>query len=346
MKLVVLYEELAPYFLVNIEKFADTYQVPVMIICKQVNSVAPFQFQTQSKYLEIIYRENFSVAQLIEKIRLFQPTALMQAGWIYPPYFEITRQLKLSNNILLMDNQWENTIRQRLGSIYFQWKYKSLFHKALVPGSKQKLFARHLGFEEKNIATGFYCCDTHLFEKVYFQRKEKKERHYTFLYTGRYVAEKNIELLWQAFAEICEEYPNQWQLLCAGKGNIKPVQHPQITHLGFIQPKELSNILMRTDVFILPSIFEPWGVVIHEMATAGLPIISSTKVGANEYFVKQGENGYIFKPNNKQELKDYMLKVINMPDDEYFQMCEKSYEYAQKINTDDWIKKIYHLCQI
>lgn len=346
MKLLVLYEELAPYFLVNIERFADAYQIPVMIICKSVNPVAPFKFEVSSPYIQIIYRDGKSLEELFDMVKQFNPTCLMQAGWIFKPYFEITRKLNLRRNILLLDNQWKNTFRQNIGSIYFKWKYKKLFHKALVPGLKQKEFAKHLGFDDRDIEIGFYCCDTPLFESVYVQRKSRKKRNYTFLYTGRYAEEKNVEMLWKAFAELCDEYPNNWQLMCVGKGDIPPYSHKQITHLGFLQPKELLDVLYKTDVFVLPSKFEPWGVVIHEMATAGLPVISSSEVGANEFFVKHNENGFIFHPEDKAQLKKHLRTMMELKDEEYFRMCDKSYELSQQINTQDWIKKIYHLCKL
>lgn len=346
MKLVVLYEELAPYFLNNIQYFADYYKVPVLIIAKSPNPVAPFHFQNASPYLEIIYREQYTIQEIIHKIQAFEPTTLMQAGWIFPSYFEVVQNLKLPRNILLLDNQWENTLRQNIGSIYFRWKYKHLFQKAFVPGYKQKEFARHLGFTDGEIELGFYCCDTKVFENVYLKRKQEKKRHYKFLYLGRYAPEKNIEMLWQAFMEVCNDRSHQWTLLCAGKGNIAPFQHPKIIHLGFLQPHELPDILAQVDVFVLPSKFEPWGVVIHEVTTAGLPVISSSKVGANEFFVEHQKNGFIFHPDNKQELKNYLIKMIELPDDNYFLMSEHSYNLSQKITTHTWIQKIYHLCKV
>ncbi|MCX7728400.1 MAG: hypothetical protein N2203_02910, partial [Bacteroidia bacterium] len=196
MKLLILYEELAPYFLVNIEKFAQTYQVPVLIVCKSTNPVAPFQFEFNSEYIEVVYREKYSFKDLYQYIKKFQPTVLMQSGWIFKPYFEIARQLKLPNNILLFDNQWHNTIRQMAGSLYFRMRYKRLFQKAFVPGNNQKEFAKKLGFNDGNIETGFYCCDTETFEKIYFQKKMNRKRNYTFLFAGRYAPEKNVQTLW------------------------------------------------------------------------------------------------------------------------------------------------------
>ncbi len=346
MRLLVLYEELAPYFLENITSFAEHFQVPVLIVAKNVNPVAPFKFQTESEFVQIINRESCSFEDILNEIKAFQPTCLMQAGWIYKPYFEITKRLQLKRNILLIDNQWENTLRQNIGSVYFRIKYKSLFHKAFVPGTKQKTFAKHLGFKEEDIELGFYCCDTQLFEQVYIERQKQKKRYYTFLFIGRYAPQKNITMLWEVFVEVCKEHPNLWQLNCVGKGAIPAIEHPQIRHLGFLQPQDLQKVLLETDVFVLPSTFEPWGVVVHEVTTAGIPIICSEKVGSMEFFVRHKENGFIFSSTNKQELKTCILEMIQMNDADYFEMCNVSYQLSQQINSEKWIQKIYHLCNI
>ncbi|MCX7729577.1 MAG: glycosyltransferase, partial [Bacteroidia bacterium] len=173
-----------------------------------------------------------------------------------------------------------------------------------------------------------------------------RKRNYTFLFAGRYAPEKNVQTLWNVFIELCEEYPNNWILLCAGKGNVPAIQHPQIKHLGFLQPNELADVLLNTDVFILPSKFEPWGVIIHEVTTAGLPVITSNTVGANDFFVRHQENGFIFDINCKKELKQYLIYMMKVSDEEYFRMSDKSYELSTQVTTQNWIKKIYHLCKI
>lgn len=346
MRLLILYEELAPYFYNNIQYFADTFKIPVRIVTKHINPVAPFQFQKKSAFVEVWNRDLLSFDHLFQKIQTFSPTCLMQSGWIYKPYFEITKRLSLSKTILLLDNPWENKWRQHIGCLYFKWRYKHLYQKAFVPGNKQKEFAKHLGFDEKDIETGLYCCDTPVFEKLYQIRQASRKRHYKFLYVGRYAPEKNIEILWRAFAKACAEYPNHWQLLCVGKGNITPVVHPQIHHLGFLQPERLLPVILQSDVFVLPSTFEPWGVVLHEMTTAGLPVITSNKVGANELFVQPQKNGYIFLANNEEELKTYLIEMMRLSDDAYFMMADISFELSKKVNTTHWIQKIYHFCKV
>jgi glycosyltransferase involved in cell wall biosynthesis len=48
------------------------------------------------------------------------------------------------------------------------------------------------------------------------------------------------------------------------------------------------------DVFVLPSAFEPWGLVVNEALCFGLPVITSDKVGATGDLVQEGINGFIY----------------------------------------------------
>ena len=61
--------------------------------------------------------------------------------------------------------------------------------------------------------------------------------------------------------------------------------------LGFVQPDDLPAVLERAGCLVLPSRFEPWGVVVHEAAAAGLPIVCTPVCGAATRLVLDGYNG-------------------------------------------------------
>ena len=69
-----------------------------------------------------------------------------------------------------------------------------------------------------------------------------------------------------------------------------PVDSNVIVH-GYKSAYEIANIAVDCDAFILPSIYEPWGVVIHEMVSIGLPLIISRQVGAGDTFFQENLNG-------------------------------------------------------
>ena len=66
------------------------------------------------------------------------------------------------------------------------------------------------------------------------------------------------------------------EINCSGGGTF-PVDTKilNIENKGFIQPKYLNDLLLNSSALILPSRYEPWGVIVHEAAAAGLPIIIS-----------------------------------------------------------------------
>jgi glycosyltransferase involved in cell wall biosynthesis len=346
MKLLVLYEELAGYFISSIEHFAQTTKMEVVIIHKSSNAVAPFKLET-SQFIQLKNRDEISEQQLYDFVNSWVPNYIFCGGWIHKPYLKICKNAKGKVPIALaFDNQWTGNLKQRLAAIYAQFYFKKLFDKAFVPGTKQKQFAEKIGFKEKDIFTGVYCCDYNLFSSIYKDSLKTKQSHFpkVFLYTGRYSQEKGITDLWDAFVEL--EDHKSWELWCVGIGAIPPINHPKIKHFGFIQPKDLAPIIEKSGVFILPSHFEPWGVVVHEYAAAGFPILCSTKVGASEVFLEDTINGFSFAPGNKSEIKNVLNKVIQMDEKKLIEMSVKSHQISAKINNETWTASLKQLFEI
>lgn len=136
---------------------------------------------------------------------------------------------------------------------------------------------------------------------------------------------------------------NDWELWCLGTGDVQPIAHPKIKHFGFVQPADLVTFIEQTGVFVMPSRFEPWGVVMQEFAAAGFPIISSDEVGAAEAFVADGENGYIYGAGDVAGLKACFDKIADMPEEKLRRMGVVSIQKAMKITPAKWIETIMSL---
>jgi glycosyltransferase involved in cell wall biosynthesis len=81
-------------------------------------------------------------------------------------------------------------------------------------------------------------------------------------------------------------------------------------------------------------------VVVHEYASAGFPILCSDKVGANDMFLSDNMNGFVFKAGNIAQLKEKLNKFTSMPDKELCTMSQKSFELASKLTPDIWSDKL------
>jgi hypothetical protein len=88
---------------------------------------------------------------------------------------------------------------------------------------------------------------------------------------------------------------------------------PTVFLPGFRQIAELPQFYAHAGCFVHPALEEPWGLVINEAMACGLPILSSSNVGAAEELVDDGVNGWCFDAENVDEMAALMRK-ISAPD--------------------------------
>lgn len=345
-RIVFLYTEIATYFLACIEKLATHPNIEIVVIRWPLNKEAPFDF-TFSSSISFHSRTDFtSDDKLIEFVDTLNPSIIYCSGWIDKGYLKVCKKYKKNIPVIVgVDNQWLGDLKQQIARIVSPFKILNHFSHCWVPGILQKEYALKLGFKKENILTGFYSCDFDFFYNQYLENKEEKKKAFPkrFIYVGRYYEFKGIKNLWKAFLEVQNEMPNEWELWCLGVGDVEPIVHPKIKHFGFVQPAELKTYIKNTGVFVLPSFFEPWGVVVHEYASAGFPIICTDKVGARTAFVENNYNGYIYESGDINALKAALIKMINSDNEKLFEMGNKSVEKAKQITPEIWVKQLVAL---
>ncbi len=343
-RIIFLYTEIAEYFLACCKALLNE-DVEIHIVRFPVNKEAPFKF-VFSEGITVYERNNYNDSQLLELVIKIRPSEIICSGWIDKGYLKICKHFKgLIPTILTLDNHWRGDLKQQIAKIISPFYLHKRFSNCWVPGSLQKEYAIKLGFKEVQILSGFYSCDFEYFHKQYLENKDKKVKLFPkrFIYVGRYYEFKGIRNLWKAFDELQNESPNEWELWCLGTGEIEPIVHPKIKHFGFVQPTELSSYLENTGVFVLPSFFEPWGVVVHEFASAGFPIICSDKVGARTAFVENNYNGYIYNSDSVAELKVAMKKIVMTDSFGLNSMAERSVDKSKGITPDIWAQQLMKL---
>lgn len=81
---------------------------------------------------------------------------------------------------------------------------------------------------------------------------------------------------------------------------------------GYITfPKNVIYYKMA-DIFVLPSEYEPWGLVVNEAIIMGLPVVVSSHVGCREDLIQNGKNGYIFENNDREDLTRCLQQTLNL----------------------------------
>ncbi|MHB8302644.1 MAG: glycosyltransferase family 4 protein [Acidobacteriaceae bacterium] len=84
--------------------------------------------------------------------------------------------------------------------------------------------------------------------------------------------------------------------------------------LGFRNQSELPRYYDLCDVFVLPSIHEPWGLVVNEAMNAGRPVIVSDQVGCQPDLIVDGENGCVFPACDVPALARALERVLSDPE--------------------------------
>ncbi len=340
MIFLFLYTEIAEYFLACCKELSKHGEVN--IIRWPVNKEAPFQFQ-EHQSLKIYSKSDYDFNQLKQLVANINPDVIICSGWIDKDYLKLTKQyFKKIPTIMTCDTHWNGSFKQRLATVISRFTLLNIFSHAWVPGQIQKQYVLNLGFKEQNIQTSFYSCDLEHFETIYQSQKAKKQSQFPkrFLYVGRYYEFKGIKELWQAFIEMQTEQPNEWELWGLGIGDIEAINHPKIKHFGFVQPKDLATYTSQTGVFILPSRFEPWGVVVHEFAASGFPLLLSDAVGAKESFLQEHKNGFTFKAQDIADLKRVLKTIVHTPEQDLQAMSVYSNKLAQSISPKKWTENL------
>ncbi len=333
-KVAFLYSEVAGYFMACARELAKSAEV--LIVRWPVNKEAPFRL-TEEEGIRIVDKSSLDPAQLVQLVRDFDPDILVCSGWMDKTYLEISRKFRKKIPVVLtLDNHWTGSLRQRIARLYSPFFLKKIFTHAWVPGQPQRQFAKKLGFDR--ILTDFYCCDADFFNRIFQSTFSPKKSNSPkrFLYVGRYVRHKGIFEMFQAFIDLQNEMPNEWELWCLGTGDQwdKRIEHPKIKHFGFVQPGDLEPYIAQTTAYVLPSQFEPWGVSVQEFAICGFPLILSDAVGSREKFLVN--NGFVFKNGSTEDLKSVMKKMILLDRSELIRMSEESHQLGTHLTPAMW----------
>ena len=346
-KLLFLYFELAGYTVACLDILVKNHDVEVYLLRYPVNPVAPFQFKIPEG-IKIYERKGMSNDALISLVDEIQPDLVYASGWSDKGYLAVCKHLKKRIPVVLtLDNPWLGTLKQRIAGIAGPLYLKKLFTHCWVPGEPNAMYARKLGFKNNQLLTGLYSADVTLFNKYFNQLLPEKQKHFPhrFLFVGRYTALKGIKELWEAFSSLSETESKDWELWCLGitDNQEKFPVHARIKDFGFVQPESLLPYLQQTGVFILPTHYEHWGVVVHELAAAGFPLVCSETTSAATTFLTDGENGYFTSAKNVESIKNVLLKIINHSDEELLEMGKNSHRKAQQITPETWASTLWKI---
>ncbi len=217
-------------------------------------------------------------------------------------------------------------LRSLARDAYLRWFYRHIDAFGVIGVAARRHLDR-LGVSPARQFPSPYSVDTDLFEKQarHFQceacRKELgiAEDRFVVLFSGKLIPRKAPMLLLKAVTGIQEK--ESLTLILVGEGELRPeieqrfrlFMGRQLLMPGFVNQSQLGRYFAAADVFVLPSEFETWGLVINEAMQFGLPVIVSNRVGCRHNLVIPGETGEVFAFGDAEGLTAILDSFMNNP---------------------------------
>ena len=167
------------------------------------------------------------------------------------------------------------------------------------------------------------------------------------LYLGRIDQDKNLEVLVEAIPIVLGKI--NLHFVIAGSGNdlekIKKIAQnlgvdQKISFLGWIghDSADLPQLYQAAEIFVIPAPYETQSLVVMEAMASGLPIVGSAS-GALPELIKDGQNGFLFRPGDSQDMASKIIKIFQNKDLRE-EMSRKSLELILSHQVQESINKI------
>lgn len=201
-----------------------------------------------------------------------------------------------------------------LGTYYRKWRL-SVLHQSSVPiwgiGSwAVEQYRREFG-DRRQYFNVPYFSDLKRFNLP----KQTDDYLRKFLYSGSLVNRKGVDLLAQAFSRLADELPFV-KLNIVGEGNLRPWLEKKLAKYkervqfgGFQHWDALPQFYQCADILCAPSRYDGWALVIPEGLAAGLPVISTNRMGATWELIQDRRNGWVIPAGDKKSLYEVMKQA-------------------------------------
>lgn len=159
-------------------------------------------------------------------------------------------------------------------------------------------------------------------KKIRLRNRLQLSRYSKIVITvGRFIRSKRIDVLISAW----EHLPSDWLLVIVGEGELehdykRQVEDASLANViftGHLKAEKLKEYYLASDLFVLPTELDVWGLVVNEALSSGLPVITTDKCIAGLELITDGHNGYISSVGDVESLstkiKDILLDEKKYP---------------------------------
>lgn len=194
---------------------------------------------------------------------------------------------------------------------------------AITYGSNATKFLKKLGMRSSLIFQCVNVSDVDYFRKILAGHLNSEEmltnvinkEKPILVFAGRLEKEKGVHLLVEQLKLLPLE---RYFCYFIGKGSLKKyiqstIKNNEIngTVCGFLPQREVAKKFVESDIYILPSLNDPFSRTLSEALAAGCFCLNSKYDDASYDLINEGKNGYIFDPMNPDQFQFYLEMVTS-----------------------------------
>jgi glycosyltransferase involved in cell wall biosynthesis len=266
---------------------------------------------------------------IIERIELYNPSAILIFGWAFSSHLKAIRYFKnklpvyFRGDSTLLDKA--NVCKAFARTLFLKWIYKHVDY-ALYVGKNNKEYFLQYGLKEKQLIFAPHAIDNSRFsnaDEIYRNEANQWKRELgindnelVLLFSGKLEPKKNPLFL----IEILKNCKNDLlKVVIVGNGILEnelkkyAFEDKRMILTGFQNQQKMPVVYRLGDIFILPSVGpgETWGLAVNEAMASGCAIMLSDKVGGAVDLVKEGVNGSVFRPNDINKCVAFIEELLN-----------------------------------
>jgi glycogen synthase len=185
-----------------------------------------------------------------------------------------------------------------------------------IPANKIDVIPNAVDITQFNVTPKIHQIIANLWQRYKISPKRK-----VILYVGRLVQQKGVHILLDAFEKLNREKIHNLSLIIVGEGPLKKSLlaavnsrglQENIHLIGFVDESTLLALYRSANICVIPSIYEPFGIVALEAMASGVPIVVSNVGGLSE-IVENGITGLEFSAGDANSLVAAIRRLLEEP---------------------------------
>jgi len=215
----------------------------------------------------------------------------------------------------------------------------------LSSGTTNSLWYKHYGLPSNKIVPFAYSSVQQSFLSISDGLKSQRQqlrahmgipaKSCVVLFCGRLLDKKGVFHLLRAYGEI--KRPDSTLVFVGDGEHMEELKRYVAQHnldavhfVGFQGRHDIPKFYAMSDIFVLPSLQDTWGMVVGEAMCFGLPVIVSDQVGSGADLVIHGENGFRFPGGDVNALSNCIKRAMEMTEEERSAMGRRSTDLIRK----------------